>query len=114
VKLVGEAFNSGPLSEGSGHPNVVFVVVESWEKPLSSEIDQSLIGPYLSDKMRMQYTVSVGTVPFKGPTIGGELRELCSSTLGIGVIIAPASRLRECLPQRFARIGYHTVAIHGF
>jgi hypothetical protein len=101
-------------ADWNARPNVVFVVVESWGKPLSTEIDQSLLRLYMRPEVETSYTVSTGTVPFHGATVSGELRELCGSSLGLAVMSAPASRLTDCLPQRFERMGYHTTAVHGF
>ena len=95
-------------------PNIVFVVVESWGKHRSNEVDDTLLAPYRNAELERFYTVTTGTVPFSGATVSGEMRELCGSTLGLGVLSAPASGLKGCLPDKVESMGYHTVAIHGF
>jgi hypothetical protein len=95
-------------------PNVVLVLVESWGKPLSRDVDESLVRPYMSDRIQRKYTVSVGTVGFYGPTVAGEARELCGSTMGFEIIHATSAQLKSCLPAWFRQMNYHTTAIHGF
>ncbi|MBS1820770.1 MAG: sulfatase-like hydrolase/transferase [Acidobacteria bacterium] len=101
-------------SVGGERPNIVLVVVESWGKPWSEDVDKALIAPYMTPGLEQAYTVTTGTVSFSGPTVSAEMRELCGSTLGLSVLSAPASTLKGCLPDRVERMGYHTIAIHGF
>lgn len=102
------------LQRESSRPNVVFVVVESWGQPVSEIVSRSLTSPYMEDGLKARYTVTMGTVPFRGATVAGEVRELCGDTMGFGVISAPSSRLGNCLPRRLERAGYHTMSVHGF
>lgn len=95
-------------------PNVVLVLVESWGKPISREVDEALVRPYMSDDIRRRYTVSQGTVGFYGPTVAGEARELCGNTIGFNVIHATSAQLKNCLPAWFRQRSYHTTAVHGF
>ena len=95
-------------------PNIVFVVVESWGKNRSNTVEEALLTPYRSIELEHSYIVSTGTVPFNGGTVSGEMRELCGTKLGLGVISAPELRLKECLPGQIEKKGYHTVAVHGF
>lgn len=95
-------------------PNVVLILVESWGKPLSRDFDESLVQPYLSDGVKTKYTVSMGTVGFYGPTVAGEARELCGSTMGFQIVRATSAQLKSCLPAKFRDMNYHTTAIHGF
>ena len=76
-------------------------------------LQQAMILPYLQPDLRSQYEVVQGTVPFNGPTIAGEARELCGNSIGWGLIRASTSALRGCLPARLAALGYHRVALHG-
>jgi hypothetical protein len=95
-------------------PNVVLVLVESWGKPLSREVGEALVRPYMSDGIRKKYTVSQGAVGFFGATVAGEGRELCGSTIGFEVIQASSAQLKNCLPAWFRQMNYHTTAVHGF
>ena len=112
--LMGVSFKERPFSTASDKPNLVFVLVESWGKPLDPSLEDALVTPYQREELQRNYTVSSGTVPFHGPTVAGELREMCGTRMGFGVIDAPASELENCLPRKFDEMGYHTTALHGF
>jgi hypothetical protein len=94
-------------------PNLVLVLVESWGLPQDSALKQALVEPYAQTDLLTKYDVIQGTVPFYGPTIGAEARELCGSGFSFHVLIATTSELKGCLPARLAAIGYETVAMHG-
>jgi phosphoglycerol transferase MdoB-like AlkP superfamily enzyme len=95
-------------------PNVVLILVESWGKSLDAGLERSLVQPYLDGDLSEQYTMSEGTVPFYGPTVAGEARELCGSAIGFGLLGASAAELNGCLPEHMHRKGYHSVALHGY
>jgi hypothetical protein len=94
-------------------PNLVVILVESWGLDTESAVSDALIRPYSDPQLRARYQVLQGEVPFAGPTLGGESRELCGSTMAFDVEIASAKELQACLPDRLAARGYHAVAIHG-
>ncbi|MGD0444383.1 MAG: sulfatase-like hydrolase/transferase [Edaphobacter sp.] len=93
-------------------PNVVLILVESWGKPVANDLEESLVRPYAD--LAERYTVRRGTVPFYGPTVAGEARELCGSAMGFGLLTATRPELKDCLPMRMKARGYHSTAIHGF
>jgi len=95
-------------------PNVVLILVESWGRPLAADLEGALVRPYGGKELSEKYTVERGTVPFYGPTVAGEARELCSSAMGFGLLTAPRSQLKDCLPTKMRMLGYHSVAVHGF
>ncbi len=95
-------------------PNVVVILVESWGKPRAADLDEALVRPYEDKGLFERYTVSQGTVPFRGPTVSGEARELCGSSMGFGLLAASAFQLKGCLPARMNGMGYHSVGVHGF
>jgi hypothetical protein len=94
-------------------PNLVIVVVESWGLAVNTPLQQALIQPYLQPNLDARYEVDQGTVPFYGPTIAGEARELCGNSIGFHLMNASANELKGCLPGRLAALGYHTIALHG-
>jgi hypothetical protein len=94
-------------------PNVVIILVESWGLDTESAVSDALTRPYSDPQLRARYQVLQGEVPFAGPTLGGESRELCGSTMAFDLEIASAKELQACLPDRLAARGYHDVAIHG-
>ena len=67
---------------------------------------------YDQPDLRVRYEVLQGTIPFSGFTVVGESRKLCGK-LGTHVLYASKEELRQCLPNRFIALGYHTVAVHG-
>jgi phosphoglycerol transferase MdoB-like AlkP superfamily enzyme len=95
-------------------PNVVLILVESWGRSLDADLERSLVQPYLDKSLLQQYTLSEGTVPFYGPTVAGEARELCGSAIGFGLLSASAAELKVCLPERMKEKGYHSLAVHGY
>ncbi len=95
-------------------PNVVVIVVESWGKPLTTDLEESLVQPYSGKGLSERYTLSQGAVPFYGPTIAGEARELCGSAMGFGLLTATGSELKRCLPETMNAMGYHSTAVHGY
>lgn len=105
----------GWLDKAPQHQNVVLIVVESWGLAQRQDWRQLLEGPFLTDEMRSRYDVTVGTVPFHGPTVPGEMRELCGVASGViqRAIDAPDVRSR-CLPEKMRQAGYSTTMLHGF
>jgi hypothetical protein len=109
-----EVADHGEIPGNTMLPDIVFVLVESWGRAESEQLASALTAPYRSKAIKGMYQVSMGTTAFHGATVAGELRELCGTTLGLGVIAAPAAGLKDCLPERLQKSGYHTVAVHGF
>jgi hypothetical protein len=105
---------SGMPGTNATLPNVVLILVESWGKPVAGDLEESLVRPYAGKGLIERYTVSRGTVPFYGPTVAGEARELCGSTIGFGLLTATRQELSNCLPTRMKARGYYSTAIHGF
>jgi hypothetical protein len=95
-------------------PNVVLILVESWGRPLDGDMEESLVRPYVDKGLAAKYTIERGTVPFYGPTVAGEARELCGSGIGFGLLTASRSELKSCLPMRMKAMGYRNTAVHGF
>ena len=95
-------------------PNVVIVLAESWGEMQDAASRKAFMDFYQRRGILQRYTVESGSVPFAGMTLAGETRELCSTTLGTGVMSATAAQLRGCLPTLFKEHGYHTMAVHGF
>jgi hypothetical protein len=112
--VVGFEAGSRSLPTNAMLPNLVIVLVESWGKPLTADLDESLIRPYAAKDLAEKYTLSRGTVPFYGPTVDGEARELCGSAIGFGLLSASASQMKGCLPAKLGVMGYHSTGVHGF
>ncbi len=95
-------------------PNVVLILVESWGEAITADLEQSLVRPYSDEKLSEKYTLHEGTVPFYGPTVAGEARELCGSAMGFGLLTASAPELKRCLPETMKALGYYSMAVHGY
>jgi hypothetical protein len=81
--------NLGAKSDGE-MPNLVVVLVESWGLDAEPAVSNALVQPYTQENLLARYQVLQGTVPFLGPTLGGEARELCGSTMAFQLIDATA------------------------
>lgn len=91
--------------------NLVLVLVESMGLPLNSEFSHDFFYPIASDpEMKKLYDVKVGTVPYSGSTIYGELRELC----GVRLTGYSEQGYPQCLPALLRPLGYESIAFHGF
>ncbi|MDE3105618.1 MAG: sulfatase-like hydrolase/transferase [Acidobacteriota bacterium] len=94
-------------------PNFVLVLVESWGQAKNPALRSALTSWYLAPEIKAHYTVTQGTVPFRGPTVAGEARELCGSSFGFHLLKASAAELTQCVPAQLRAEGYHTFAVHG-
>jgi hypothetical protein len=111
------AINAAGITSGEGNrelPNVVLVLVESWGLAQDSILRDAMVKSYTQPELLAKYQVLQGSVPFYGATIAGEARELCGNSIGYYLMRAPASELKNCLPQRLGALGYDRIAIHGF
>lgn len=111
------ALDAAGITSGEGNrqlPNLVLVVVESWGLAEDSPLREAMVKYYSQPELLAKYEVLQGSVPFYGATIAGEARELCGSSIGYYLMRAPASDLKNCLPQKLGALGYDPIAIHGF
>jgi hypothetical protein len=99
--------------KGPQMPNFVIVLVESWGLAADLSMRSALVQPYMQPALLAHYEVLQGTVPFYGPTIAGEARELCGNNMGFHILNASAQGLQGCLPDQLAALGYHGIALHG-
>jgi hypothetical protein len=106
---------AGITSDRSGKemPNVALVLLESWGQSSDSAVKDALLKPYFQPGLLARYQVFQGTVPFFGPTVAGEGRELCGSNIGFFMMGATAEQLHDCVPDRLAALGFHDIALHG-
>lgn len=95
-------------------PNLVLVLVESWGLAHDPVLRHAIVEPYSDPRLLARYNVLRGTMPFEGATTSGEGRELCQSHLGTYATEGTTAQLERCVPMRLRRMGYHTLAVHGF
>lgn len=94
--------------------NVVSVLVESWGWINDSRTRNALWAPLTTGELPSRYQVETGWLPFVGPTIYGESRNLCGEIFDRPLQQIDPARLSHCYPAQFAHNGYSTLAIHGF
>ncbi len=61
-----------------------------------------------------RFSVRTGSVPFNGPTVSGELRELCRTEFLLAVPLPEDVPAERCLPTLLAGAGYEAVAVNGY
>lgn len=110
---------TGNLSQQFSSPdaarnNIALVLVESWGWFNDARVNALLEAPLIGSEIKKRYTVVTGSVPFRGSTVPGELRELCGLSRGFRVAAGATSNLSGCLPWKLRSLGFQAVAIHGF
>jgi hypothetical protein len=94
--------------------NIVLVLVESYGFMNDPRGAAKLESPYRSPAVMAKYAIQSGTVPFDGPTVSGEFRELCGLRGDINSAKLAGTVAENCLPDLMKKHGYDTTAIHGF
>jgi hypothetical protein len=89
-------------------------VVESWGLMTDPDLAETLTSGYEAPRVAAAYDVHYGTAPFDGMTVPGEVRELCQTHLGFGVLRISEAQRAHCLPEEFDARGYRTYAVHGY
>lgn len=121
--IVGPKFNAKPF----GEPTMVDEVVASKVPPRLLSVSVEALGVAAADpafneamfaplrkEMAGSYDVQIGEHSFRGTTLAGELRELCSQeTVGKPSSAEARTMSRGCLPARLRAAGYATFGIHG-
>jgi hypothetical protein len=108
-----EAAGIVPGENPADYPNLVLVLLESWGLAEDAPLRDALTVPYTQPDLLAKYRVIQGQVPFYGPTIAGEARELCGSRMGFRILIAPKRDLENCVPDQLEALGYQTLSVHG-
>jgi hypothetical protein len=99
-------------TKGARPYHLVLVVVES-EGVLRNRADhERVFGPLTDKAIAQRYAVAQGTLPFKGPTVSGELRALCGIQ-GSPATVETGQKLPDCLPRQLRSVGYETLSFHG-
>ncbi|MGI4853859.1 MAG: sulfatase-like hydrolase/transferase [Janthinobacterium lividum] len=95
--------------------NVVVVVVESMGLLTDVAARARQLNDFQYDSaIQSRYAVTVGSVPFTGATVPGEMRELCHLQSTVHVSDATLDGKPPCLPQQFRGLGYETASFHGY
>jgi hypothetical protein len=96
----------------AGGRNVLVVVVEALGHFADPAQQAFLLKSFDDPALRSRYDVSTGLATYYGSTTAAELRELCHTREPYDRVIDGLPL--DCLPQRMGKLGYHTVAMHGF
>jgi hypothetical protein len=112
----GALYTSATVQAGVDRPrpdrrHVVVIVVEALGVPADPAGKAIFAADWDRPSWRARYDVAQGKVPFYGSTTNGELRELCNKW---GNYADFDFARTECLPKRYLRAGYQTIAYHGF
>lgn len=101
------------LDWASAHPggSVLFVVLESWGDYADPAVRDAVESALHSPQALNRWQISRRSVEFKGATTAGEIRLLCGSGQHYSRIGATNE---TCLGVGLKRIGFSTVALHGF
>lgn len=92
--------------------NVVVVVVESlgyFNDPIARD---RIAGPLTTRRLTDKYVVTSGNAEYYGSTTSGEMRELCATRARYADFARNSGA--DCLPSKLHRLGYSTLAVHGF
>lgn len=95
-------------------PRIVVVVVESmglFDDPATNDLQLTALR---SPALTTRYDVRIASVPFKGSTVAGELRELCKVRMNSVSPNPEVLPVGDCLPAQLSKRGYKTIAAHGF
>jgi hypothetical protein len=88
---------------------VVLMIVESWAET------QSTLAAIASDiKSRDFRSVEYGFASYRGSTLSGEFRELCSKYVQPSDELIGDMRNLQCAPQYLHDKGYQVVGVHGY
>lgn len=92
--------------------HVVLVIVESLGVLENQQIMEHMVSPFFQPRVQDRYRVQIRQIPFSGSTTTAEFRELC----GVKMSYTDTNQdlLRNCLPWSFHRLGFRTIAMHGF
>jgi hypothetical protein len=113
------------LSSVAPTPDLTFNSFLSVEKPLPKKLVLMLVESWaespaslrkIDDEIRKNgfEAVRSGFTTFKGGTLSGEFRELCSQYLLPTDGLREASRNFDCAPRSLSKLGYEAIGIHGF
>lgn len=117
--MKGEAFQkprvkgstAGLFERHESHDKILLVVNEAWGVPNNAAIQKDILSPILANTAA--YNFQQETLSFIGATIAGELRELCAKAPLHYNLKNQKEGFEDCLPNKYKRLGYNTVAVHG-
>lgn len=101
------------IEQGKSGKKILLVVNESLGKATDPRIQKALLAPLYKYKRNYDY-IEDGGFSFVGPTVSGELRELCQKNATVmDISKVDNTEFTNCLPARLRRQGYATYSVHG-
>lgn len=93
------------------HDKVLLVVNEAWGVTTDASVQNDVLSPIVNNPDVSN--IKQDTLNFIGATLGGELRELCAKAPIHFNLKNQMEGFDDCLPNKYKRLGYDTVAVHG-
>lgn len=101
------------IQANANSDKILLVVNESWGKATNPDIQAALLAPLYEHKQYYDY-IDDGGFDFLGPTVSGELRELCQKNATVMDISKVKDKeFTNCLPMLLREQGYDTYSVHG-
>lgn len=101
------------IRQGNNGDKILLVVNESLGKATDPNIQKALLAPLYKYKQNYEY-IEDGGFSFVGPTVSGELRELCQKNATVmDISKVKDNEFTNCLPTLLREQGYETYSVHG-
>ena len=101
------------IQQDNNGDKILLVVNESLGKATDPSIQKALLAPLYKYKQNYDY-IEDGGFSFVGPTVSGELRELCQKNATVMDISKVEDKeFVDCLPALLRQQGYATYSVHG-
>ena len=104
--------DTSALLASPARPNVLIVMVEGLGVFSDGALQAIMTEPVMGADVAERYAVTSGQVTYYGSTTAAEMRELCANREHFETMLETTDE--ACLPARMARVGYRTIAYHGF
>lgn len=110
---IAEPMMVAEVTSGTPPPRILSLSVEALGLAKDEAFNAAIIAP-MERELAGLYEVEIGRHDFEGPTLSGEIRELCGQrAMGKPTQAAALALRKSCLPAILAAQGYETVGMHG-
>lgn len=101
------------IKQNSNSDKILLIINESLGKATDKNIQKALLAPLYKYRQSYSY-IEDGRFSFIGPTVSGELRELCQKNATVmDISKIDDKEFTNCLPELLRQQGYATYAVHG-
>lgn len=101
------------IQQHANGDKILLIVNESLGKATDLSIQQALLAPLYKHKPHYDY-IEDGAFSFVGPTVSGELRELCQKNATVmDIRKVDDKEFADCLPELLREQGFDTYSVHG-